>query len=210
MKEIIQVKKNRVWGLFAGMALVAAVLILIMTKSDLVDRIPDFATQVGNRDEQQIIENFTTGMTVRQEFVCSSDFDYLTLSFSDHDQSIAGKTYVMVQEPESGNQIYQELDNRTIHYAVPVKISMDQLGGGKAGITYLVTIGAADTQETALGVYGYVSDTDQALVNGEYTGYRLSIGAHTYTNTFHIVTALILGIGIMECFLPLPVPLYSG
>ena len=201
MKEIIQVKKNREWGLFACMALAVAVLILIMTKSDLADRIPDFATQVGNRDEQQIIRNFTTGMTVRQEFVCSSDFDYLTLSFSDHDQSIAGKTYVMVQEPESGNQIYQELDNRTIHYAVPVKISMDQLGGGKAGITYLVTIGAADTQETALGVYGYVSDTDQALVNGEYTGYRLSIGAHTYTNAFHVVTALILGIGIMGMFL---------
>lgn len=201
MKKISQMKENRELWLFAGVALAVAVLILIMAKSDLAGKIPDFATQVGNRDEQQIIRNFVTGMTVQQEFVCGSDFDYLTLSFSDHDQVIAGKTYIMVQEMESENQIYEELDNSTIHYAVPVKISMDQLGGGKAGKTYLVTIGAADTEETALGVYGYESDTNQARINGEYTGYSLSVGAHTYTNAFYVVTALILGIGIVGMFL---------
>lgn len=200
-RKSIWVKKNRDFCLFSGLTIGIIIFILLMVKSDLKAFIPDHATQVGNRDEVQIIENFISGMTIQQEFTCNSDFDYLTLSFSDHDQTIVGKTYFMIQELDSADQIYEELDNGTIHYAVPVKISMDQLGGGKANTTYLVTIGAVDTQEIALGVYGYENETNQALINGEYTGYSLSIGAHTYTNIFYIITVLILGIGIVGMFL---------
>lgn len=200
-RDAIHMKQSRDIWLFTGLALGALLLILIMVKSDLEAVIPDHSTQVGNRDELQIVQNFVSGMTIQQEFICGSDFDYLTLSFSDHDQTIAGKTYFIVQKLGTEDLIYEEIDNNTIHYAVPVKISMDQLGGGHADQTYLVTIGAVDTQDIALGVYGYESDTNQALINGQYAGYSLSIGAHTYTKVFYIITAIILGIGVVGMFL---------
>ena len=75
-REAIHMKKSRDIWLFTGLALGVLLLILTMVKSDLEAVIPDHSTQVGNRDELQIVKNFVSGTTIQQEFTCGYDFDY--------------------------------------------------------------------------------------------------------------------------------------
>ena len=186
------------WGC---MFLVICGILVGFYESYLKDRIPSYATHIGNKNEEQIIHDMTSEFYVMQKFSSPRDFDFITLDFSDHDQRINGKMVFLLRD-NKGNVIYQkELSCSDIHYQQPVPISFEDLGGGKSGIEYQIDIFAQDTEETALGLYGYeVSDKSLgAVVNGEAQNYAVSIGIHSYTNLFHNLfwlEMLICAIGI--------------
>lgn len=189
------ISKRREVFLFSMITLFIIVLIMLMGKADLEDKILPYTSHISNRDELQIISDFTSGMTIQQSFVSPQNFDFLTLSFSDHDQSIEGKTAVLIYEQSSKVVLlYRELENSAIHYGTPVNISFEEIGGGKAEQVYEITLISSDTTKTALGVFGYESANNTAVINGEESRYSLSIGTHSYTSLYKKITLIILGI----------------
>ena len=187
--------------IFSVLAVLIISVIIIMVKSDLEKDILKYATHVGDNGQLQIIEDFVSDMKIKQEFSCYNDFDFITLSFSDHDRTIEGKTFVTVQDKNSNELLYyKEIDNGNIHYGTPVEISFREFGGGKAENRYVLTLVSEGTGQVALGVYGYESDVNQAFINDKKSDYVLSIGMHSYTNAYKNLTKVILGIAAVSIF----------
>ena len=190
------IQKNQdtyIWGILAGIVIAA---VFLLFRVDLDSKVLRFTSHQSNRDEIQIVHDFTTGMEIRQTFSCYEDFDFITLSFSDHDQRLTGKILLEVFDSEQDKLIIsEEKDTTGIYYNVPINISFESIGGGKAGKEYEVVLTAIDTEETALGVFGYETEEEQASINGNRSEYHLSIGMHSYTNLYMRLAMLIIGIG---------------
>lgn len=154
------------------------------------DKIPDYVAHVENKDEEQFIHDITESMIIEQTFSSAHDFDYIALSFSDHDEVIAGETSLSLIEAATGERVYyEELSNKEITYAQPVKLQ--PAAGGKKGIEYLVKIEGKGTAETGLGIFGYPSEETPAVVNGEKGEYVVSVGIYSYTGIFkYLFTAV--------------------
>lgn len=192
------VKKHRICLLFLMLALLIGLTIGFMYKEDLSNKTLAYLTYISNQDEEQFIHDFTTGMEIQQNFSSYHDFDLITLSFSDHDTVQRGKMQLQVVDQETGEAVISsEMDMTEIHYAVPVEVSFRDIGGGKADHDYLIVLRSAQTEETAIGVYGYHTKGQTASVNGERSDYALSIGIHGYTKAFKILTLSVLFISMM-------------
>lgn len=200
MKNIIDnVKDNmhkfREIYVFGMLAITIMLGIFIMVKVDLGSKILQYTSHKSNQNEVQIVRDFVTGMEIRQNFSCYENFDFITLSFSDHDQRLQGKVIVEISDLENGEIIiYEEIEASSIYYDIPVKISFDDIRG-IADKRYEIVLRSLDTKDIALGVYGYKSEKFAAVINGQASEYALSIGIHSYTNLYQILTFFILGIG---------------
>ena len=190
MMDIIlkTIKKNSQNFLMLSGMVFLALLILMIVRVLLWDDIPTYTTHVGNQDEEQFIYELGEDTVIEQKFVCSRPFDFLTLSFSDHDLTAEGKTIVIVEEADTEETaFYGEFENSDIHYGKYVRIYPDN--GGKADTEYRLTLYEVDTGDVKLGIFGYRSDGDAPVyVNGEATEYSLSIGMRTDTDLYrHLV-----------------------
>lgn len=191
-------KRNRTCLLFLALALLICSIIGFMYKGDLSNRTLTYITYISNQDEEQFVHDFTTGMEIQQDFSSYHDFDLITLSFSDHDMIQRGKMQLQVIDQETGEVVISsEIDMTEIHYAVPVEVSFRDIGGGKADHDYLVVLRSSQTEETAIGVYGYHTEGQTASINGEKSDYALSIGIHGYTKSFKVLTLFVLLISMM-------------
>lgn len=169
--------------------------------------IPDTAAHLANNDQRQVIYNLSDDIKLSQIFVSPYDFNFLTLSFSDHDQLIEGETIISVKELITGDIVIQEvMSNHDIHYAAPVQISFSGIGGGKAEKEYEVIVEQRETQEIGLGIFGYSNEekSTPAMVNDAEQDYSLSIGTHSYTNIYiylvriiFLLSGVLIGIMIM-------------
>lgn len=196
-----RIKNFREAWLFGTAALFLIILIFIMAKSDLTQKVMQYTSHVSNQDEVQMIPNFTAGMKVQQSFTCAQDFDFITLDFSDHDQMLSGKFAVMITDKESEEVLlYEDLDAATVRYGTPVELSFQEAGGGKAGNGYEVTLLSIESEETALGIYGYEKESETALIDGNVSEYALSIGIHSNTGIYKNVSILILIISMLAVF----------
>lgn len=170
--------------IFIIMAVSLLLFVYLFVKLEIWDEIPEYATHIENRDDEQFIYNFEENVVIQQEFTCERPFDFITLSFSDHDQTIQGKTIIQIDEKDTGEKIYYgEIENSSIHYGEYVKIFFES--GGQAGKTYLLTLYETDTEGTLLGIFGHLTDEEKgALINGKRSEYAVSLGMHTETNLF--------------------------
>lgn len=179
--------------LFMTVFLILAIGIILLYSGDLSSKVLPYVSYISNQDEEQMVHDFTSGMEIKQTFSCYQDFDLITLSFSDHDTVQHGKLQIQICDKEREEDlIFIEKDMVDIHYAEPVEISFEKVGGGKANRLYEVTLRSSDTKETAIGVFGYDTDTQGAYVNGKQGNLGLSIGIHGYTNSFRILTICVL------------------
>ena len=198
------IKKNSSNFLMLLEILFSALIILLTVRILLWDNIPEYTTHVGNQDEEQFIYEVGENTIIEQEFSCSSSFDFLTLSFSDHDLTAEGKTIVTVEEVDTAKTVfYGEFDNPNINYGEYVKIYPDN--GGKADTLYRLTLYEVDTGDVKLGIFGYLSDGDAPVyVNGEATEYSLSIGMRTETELYRklvIFASLVLWVMLVLCII---------
>lgn len=206
MKKIIsEMKKNvmvnqQIYTFFIiAMGIIG--FLVVMYKADLGVKILPYASHKSNRDEVQMVHDFISGMEIQQKFKCYSDFDFITLSFSDHDQRLLGKLEILIKEVDTGNIVcYEEKDMTSVRYNVPVKISFAEIGGGKADKVYEIHLSAEDTETVALGVFGYKAEEEPAIVNGEKSEYALSVGIHSYTSFYYVFAIIILGLSIITVF----------
>lgn len=183
---------------FCMAALLVIGALAIMYKVDLSSKILSYTSHRSNQNELQIVHDFTSGMEIRQKFKSYSDFDFITLNFSDHDQRQQGNLGILVRELSTANIIYyEEIDMASIWYNTPVEISFAETGGGKANTEYEISLFSAETGDTALGVFGYKTDEETALINGKESEYALSMGIHSYTSLYYNITKLILGLSII-------------
>lgn len=190
-------KKYHEVYVFGMIAIITILAVFIMAKLFLDNQILQYTSHISNQDKEQFVHDFTSGMEIRQKFMCYNDFDFITLSFSDHDQHIQGKVGIQVLDVSANETIlYEEREASGIHYMVPVELSFLDIGGGKANKLYEIILYSVDTEEVGLGVYGYIDKSETAIVNGEKSEYALSIGVHSYTNLYRNLTKIILGIGI--------------
>lgn len=156
----------------------------------LQDKIPNYATHVANQDNEQFIHDIREGMLIEQTFSSLHDFDFITLSFSDHDQYIEGTTIISLSEYDTGKIVYyEEIPSGEIKYLTPVEVHPE--GGGKRGVKYLLDIQARNTTETALGLFGYNSNENAAILNGKTLEYTVSIGIHSYTMVYQRLFLLV-------------------
>lgn len=190
--------KYRSLILFFILAVVIGSSITLLYIGDLSSKVLKYISYISNQDEEQFVHDFTTGMEIQQGFSSYHDFDLITLSFSDHDTVQLGKMQLQVVDQENGETIISsEMDMSEIHYAVPVEVSFRDIGGGKADHEYLIVLRSGQTEETAIGVYGYHTERQTASINGEKSDYALSIGIHGYTKAFKILTLFVLLISMM-------------
>ena len=199
MKEQSLLYKKIIKQLFLFVIIAGSLLILY--HCCIRDNIPTTVAHLENNDQKQVIYSLSDGMELSQIFASPYDFDFLTLSFSDHDQSLEGETIISVKECDSGDIIKQEvISNHDIHYAVPVCILFDDLGGGKAEKEYEVTIAQRGIQELGLGIYGYGAEekSTPAVVDGDEQEYSLSIGTHSYTKIYVILVRIVF---VLSCVL---------
>lgn len=196
------IQRNKDFFTFSTIALVLLMAILLMYKLDLSSKVLQYTSHVGNIDEVQMVPDFTSGMSIRQRFDCYHDFNFITLSFSDHDMVMQGKLVIQILDAENGEPLlYEELEAGSVRYKVPVEISFEKIGGGKGGKLYEIAMMSFDTaKEDALGVYGYAAEKNMAIVNGQESDYALSIGIHSYTDLYTKLVALIFiisGLSVM-------------
>lgn len=193
----INIKKLVLYGIIFMMTLAAA---FILFKMKVEDTIVPYETYVANNDEEQFIRNLTSGMTIEQSFIAPHDFECITLSCSDHEQSLPGKILLEVWDTEAGESVYsKKIENTDIHYGTPLEIVFP----GTGNHSYLVKVTAMDTGEEAIGFYGYLPEEGEqtALVNGEKSDYALSIGIHIYSDLFSRLLYLILIIAFAGFFI---------
>lgn len=194
-------KNQEIYG-FSFVALCLIVFILIMYKVELSSNILPYTSHQSSRDEVQIIHDFTSGMEIIQSFQSYSDFDFISFDFADHDQRLKGKLGVIIQDIDNREMIiYEEIDMASVWYGVPVKISFESIGGGKANKQYEITLVASGTEEVALGVFGYETEENGATINGEKSKYALSFGVHSNTSLYFNVSKIILLISIITIFI---------
>lgn len=190
VKEAI-LKRNREICLI-GTALFLTLFVLLLFITEIWDHIPTYVTHVGNQDEEQFIYQLDEENIISQDFSCRRNFDFITLSFSDHDQRMDGKTIITVREKKTEEIVYyQEVDNSGIHYGELVKIVLET--GGKKNVPYTVMVYELQTGDVKPGVFGYQTDKGQqaATVNGIEIDYSLSIGIHSYTQIYKELTAFL-------------------
>lgn len=202
--EIIKqwVCKNRRNIYFFMTAILVMAFLCVFIGLEIWEKIPGYATHVGNKDEEQFIYSLEEDVVIQQEFSCNRTFDFITLSFSDHDQVIQGKTIIQIDEKDTGNNIYYgEIENRNIHYGDYVEIPFAY--GGEAEKVYLLTLYEKDTEGTLLGIFGYFSDGGQsAEINGEESEYAVSLGIHTETALFRklvLAVSILLALMLLLC-----------
>ena len=163
----------------------------------LKERIPDYVTLVSERNERQVIHDLTDQYMVEQHFSCDWDFDFITLEFSDHEQEMTGKTILEISDV-AGNVVgYEEIGSDRIHYGSPVRLTFLNAEGGRAGEVYALRIMQQGAGETALGLYGYVAETDAALANGKIQPWAVSIGIHVHTDMLHMLVRVMLLISVV-------------
>lgn len=200
LKEKIT-NNQKIYSFFV-MAIGIVATIFVMYKVDLEDVVLKYASHRSNRDEIQMVHDFTSGMEIKQDFKCFSDFDFISINFADHDQRYAGKVGILIRDVENGETvIYEEIDMMSIYYTVPVEISFAEVGGGKANKKYEITLFSNGTGDTALGVFGYKTEENNALINGEKSEYALSFGIHSYTSLYDKITTIILLGAVIMMFL---------
>lgn len=118
MDTILGIMKKNTLDLltFSGM-IFSSLLIFLIVRILLWGYIPTYTTHVGNQDEEQFIYELEEGMVIEQEFSCSRSFDFLTLSFSDHDLTAEGKTIIIVENTDTAETVfYGEFENSGINY----------------------------------------------------------------------------------------------
>ena len=203
MDTILGIMKKNTLDLltFSGM-IFSSLLIFLIVRILLWGYIPTYTTHVGNQDEEQFIYELEEGMVIEQEFSCSRSFDFLTLSFSDHDLTAEGKTIIIVENTDTAETVfYGEFENSGINYGEYVRVYPD--GGGRADTAYRLTLYEVDTGDVKLGIYGYLSDGDSPVyVNGKPTEYSLSIGMRTETGLYKglvIFASVMLWIMLVLC-----------
>lgn len=160
-------------------------IFFLMIAIRLGGQILPYATHLENRDEEQFIRNLTSGKTIEQNFVSPHDFDCLTISASNHEKILEGKTLVQLWNTDTQELIIsQEIKNSSIEYAVPVEIHLSEIG--MQDVKYTIKIQGLDTGEEAIGFFGYQGErgVETALIDGEESNYVLSIGTHTHTKLF--------------------------
>lgn len=162
----------------------------VMVKARVEDEIIPYATFVENNDEEQFVRDLTSGMTLEQKFTSPRDFEVITLSCSNHEKSLEGYMTLEVYNDQGELVTSKTVQNQEIAYGVPVEISME----GKKEQIYLVKVSAYDTQNEAIGFFGYIPEKegDTAVVNGAKSKYVLSIGIHDYTALFRNLLKMIL------------------
>lgn len=170
------------WGVFFGY---------------LNDRIPTYATHVGDQASYQIIHDFTSDYVVEQSFVSPRNFDFITLYFADHDMYITGKVGFEVYNDDGEKLIQREVTCSELkynRYGKEVNLSFQELGGGEANREYRIRIYAEETEDIALGLYGYSVSAEgrPAVVNGEESDFAVSIGIHSYTKAFQILAIVLM------------------
>lgn len=195
-------QKNRNLYLFGLAAVFLFLTIIVMVKLDLGEKVLRYQSYRSNQDETQFVHDFVSGMEISQHFQNYRDFDFITLSFSDHDMRLQGKVILQIIDPETDAVLYDEEKAMSdIYYNVPVEISFEDFGGGIAGKQYEVCLLALETGEEALGVFGYQTEEEHAVLNGQETEYALSLGIHSYTDLYKNITILLLGIEMIVVLL---------
>lgn len=191
------IRKNKEIMTFSLMAVCVISMVLLMYKIDLSSKVLRYASHISNQNETQIVHDFTNQMEIKQKFTCYSDFDFISLYFADHDQRYSGKIAVFIKDVERAESIiYKEIDMMDIFASKPVEISFEEIGGGKANKLYEISLISYAADEKALGVLGYNSEEEPAIINGEKSEYALSIGIHSYTALYSKISKLIIIIGI--------------
>ena len=192
------IKKNKKMFIFTLITVILFGTITCMVKLDLSTKVLHYTSHKSNQNEEQFIHDFVDGMEIRQKFDNYTDFDFVTMYFSDHDQQLDGKIVIHVVDSELDELlISQEREASSIKYNVPVEISFEDCGGGKANRKYEIRLYSSTKCQPALGVYGYKTKENGAVVNGEESEYALSLGIHSYTNLYLTVMLLILGIAML-------------
>lgn len=186
-------KQNSAVFLWAGFLFVLLGITVVLWKVHLEEYILEYTSHRSNQDEVQMIENFTMGQEIRQEFESYIDFDMITLSFSDHDKPQKGKIFLIVNNKQTGQQIYYEEKNASdIRYSEPVELYFYHGEPGMAGVTYEVILKSQGEGKEGLGVFGHEIINQAATINGKKSEYELSIGIHSTTSFYQIVSLGIL------------------
>lgn len=193
IKEIsVFLGKEQVKRLICYAAAFTAILgvTFIMVKARVEDEIVPYATFVENNDEEQFVRNLTAGMTLEQEFASPRDFEVITLSCSNHEKSLPGYMVLEVYDLQGELITSKTVQNQEVVYEIPVEIPMD----GKKAQTYLIKVSAYDTEDEAIGFFGYLPEKGEktAILDGKKSEYALSIGIHNYTGLFRNLLKLIL------------------
>ena len=177
-----EVEKNKKLLRYLSLFMVILIASVIMIKARVEDEIVPYATFVENKDEEQFVRNLTSGMTIEQMFTSPRDFEVMTLSCSNHEKVLPGRMLFEVYDKNGELITSREMQNTDIVYDVPVEIPFD----GQRYQMYTVKITAMDTEEEAIGFFGYIPEKSKntAILNGEKTECVLSIGTHNYTNLF--------------------------
>ena len=171
------------------------IISLMVADVTLSDQILIEVTFIENRDEEQFVRNLREGMSIEQTFSANHDFEFITLSCSDHEMLIEGKTIIYIRDNEYGKLVAnEEIENYNIQYGVPVRVYFS----GIEGKSYTVTIMASGTTDDAIGFFGYFPDEGEtAIINGEKSEYALSIGTHTSTKIFWYLSIIVISIMII-------------
>lgn len=177
-----KIKKQEFIKMFL-LAIIVFIVLIVVGKIEFNGKIPEYVTHMGFKEEEQFIYYLKDSDLVEQEFISPNDFDRIGIHFSDHDQSISGKTFISIMNIETSEIIYsEEMDNSNIHYGEPVVLPIS----GEAGKPYLVSMHFEGMGEEGLGIFGFPIKKGEsgASISGRKSDYRVAVATYTETNVF--------------------------
>lgn len=184
----------------AGILILGIIVVAILR---LFGNIPNQVTYTGYADEEQFIYYLNNDDVLVQEFTSPHDFDYASVHFSDHEKSIAGKTFIKLEDAENNELLANyEYENQTIHHTEPVRI--DFPNGGIKDHKYRITIWFEGFTDISLGIYAHdVEDSINPSCSGTHVAvegeesvnlsdYAIAVGTHSDTKAYLVLVCWIV------------------
>lgn len=197
MKRAINTIKENIFNF--SVCIVFCICLICVCYFEVHDRIPEYATHMGYKDEEQFIYNLSNGDLIEQTFSSPHDFDFASVHFSNHEKTIEGNTHIEVIDTKTSDVLVDmTLSNHDISYYEPVRLVFP--GGGIKNYQYTIKMSFEGFENVSLGIFGFSIDNSKFSPCSIDENYSVAVGTHSYTNIYYVMVYVALAIIIIMVF----------
>lgn len=197
MKKAINSIKENIF--IFGVCIVFCICLISVCFFEVHNKIPEYATHMGYKDEEQFIYNLSNGDLIEQTFSSPHDFDFASVHFSNHEKTIEGNTHIEVIDTKTSDVLVDmTLSNHDISYYEPVRLIIP--GGGIKDYQYTIRMSFEGFEDVSLGIFGFSIENsifDPCSIDDNYS---VAVGTYSYTNMYYVMVYVALAIIMIMVF----------
>lgn len=182
-----------------GVCVIFSICLVGVCYFEIHNKIPEYATHMGYRDEEQFIYNLSNGDIIEQTFSSPHDFDFASVHFSNHEKAIEGNTRIEVIDTKTSDVLIDmRINNHDISYYEPVRLMIPD--GGIKDYQYTIRMSFEGFEDVSLGVFGFSIDNSIFSPCSIDENYSVAVGTHSYTYIYYVMVYVALAMIIIIVF----------